>query len=197
VPGAVGIGERFSGKVGIKCEAGCRPDGWTLEVRDQSGEPVATVFPHDQPWPDTEGLFGNEVVLQAPESEGELRWEVVATGIESGARDSAEPETSHEEVRGTFGFRVLPRGDGWLTVVAVGRETQAPIAGASVVVHPHRTVTDDKGLARLELPAGRYRLFVTGPGFLPLRIEGELSGDDSIRAELEPDREPSDAELWS
>ena len=84
-----------------------------------------------------------------------------------------------------------------MTVIAVERETQNPVPGARVVVHPFRAVTDPDGVAEMDLPRGRYRLFVSGEGFLPRRLEGELSDDMTVRAELDVDREPSDAEVWS
>jgi hypothetical protein len=40
-------------------------------------------------------------------------------------------------------------------------------------------------------------VFVSGKNFFPLRLEGELTADLTIDAELEVDREPTDAELWS
>jgi hypothetical protein len=72
-----------------------------------------------------------------------------------------------------------------------------PIAGAKVVVHPYRALTDADGVAEIRLPKGAYRLFVSGHERFPFRSDGEISGDLTITAELDDDFGPSDAELWS
>ena len=38
VPATIECGETFGVKVGVKCSSGCRPDGWTVEVRDHDGK---------------------------------------------------------------------------------------------------------------------------------------------------------------
>lgn len=202
VPPGVVSGEQFSARVGIRCEAACRPDGWSLEIRDHTGETLASVIPRDEPWPETEALYGNEVALRAPASAGEFRWEVVAPGIEGAVGNADEPASNHAEAGVALALRVLPRPHGRLNVVAIDRESQAPVPGARIFVHPFAAVTDAQGVASLELPAGPYRLFVTGRSFLPLRIDGELADGApehaaTVRAELERDREPSAAERWS
>jgi hypothetical protein len=52
-------------------------------------------------------------------------------------------------------------------------------------------------VAELSLPRGQYRLFVSGQSFFPFRSDGELKSDLTIRAELDPDLGPTDAEIWS
>jgi hypothetical protein len=71
------------------------------------------------------------------------------------------------------------------------------VRGARVVVHPYRAVTDAEGVAELRVPKGAYRLFVSGGDYFPFRSDGEIGADVTIRAELDVDRGPSDAELWS
>ena len=103
----------------------------------------------------------------------------------------------HDEAQARFSIRTVPAPECLLTVIAVDRETQSPIAGAKVAVHPYRTVTDSRGIAELRVPKGRYRLFVSGRDHFAFRRDGDVEADTIVRAELEPDLGPSDAELWS
>ncbi len=99
--------------------------------------------------------------------------------------------------RARFGVRVVSAPECRVTVVALDAESRAPVEGARVVAHPYRAVTDERGMAELHVPAGEYRLFVSGRGCIPFRFDGALTTDTTIRAELEQDRELSDADIWS
>jgi hypothetical protein len=203
VPSAVECGEPFEIRVGIKCEQGCDPHAWPLEIRDHSGRALLTAAPMARPWPDTEALYGLTAKLAAPEVEGLFAWEVFAPAAATAANESAgtdeasADESRHAEINAPFSIRTVASADCRLTVIAVDRETQDPVPGATVLVHPFRAVTDPQGVAGIDLPKGRYRLFVSGNGFLPRRLDGELSQDVTVRTELDVDREPSDAEVWS
>lgn len=169
---------------------------WTLEVHDHQGVLLATVTVADEPLSGTEALYPAEVNLTAPDAEGLFRWEVLTPAIcvEPTGEDSYAHE--HESATTRFNVRAVPEADCRLTVNAIDRETQVAVQGAQVVVHPYRAVTNENGVAELSLPRGHYRLFVSGRDFFPLRLDGELTTDMTIRAELEIDRAPSDAELW-
>jgi hypothetical protein len=188
-PSAVECGQKFSAKLGVKCSCACRPDGWVIEVRDHGKRTLATVRPGDAPWPGTDALYYADVELTAPDAEGLYEWEgrLPATALDS----------AHSECSATFGVRVVPAADCRLTVVAVDIESQAPIMGAKVVVHPYRTSTDERGVAEISVPKGKFRLFVSGRNYLPFRSDGEATKDVTIRAELAADVGPSDAEVWS
>jgi hypothetical protein len=188
-PPAVECGRRFSIKLGIKCAAECRADGWMLEVHDHDGNLRATTALADEPWPGTAALYYTQVELIAPDSEGLYAWQTVAPAT---AR-----EAEHIETSASFNIRAVPPPEYRLTVVATTKQTQAPIKGAKVVVHPYRTVTDEHGIAHLSLPRGTYRLFVSGGGHLPFRSDGEVTADMTIVAELASDTGPSDADVWS
>ena len=84
-----------------------------------------------------------------------------------------------------------------MTIVATDAERRTPVEGARVVAHPYRTVTDERGAATLQVPAGQYRLFVSGKGYAPFRLDGEVKSDTTIRAALVQDVELSDADIWS
>ncbi|MCY3845376.1 MAG: hypothetical protein OXH69_17775 [Acidobacteria bacterium] len=117
-----------------------------------------------------------------------------ATGDVAAAKD---PATPHAPARAGFGVRVVPPAACLLTVVATHAEDGKPAEGARVVAHPYRALTDERGVAEMRLPAGEYRLFVSGNGCVPFRFDGKVTADTTIRAVLTQDRELSDADIWS
>ena len=219
VPAAIERGRRFDVRIGIACSSARRLDGWRVEVRDHEGGNRATATVGEEPWPGTDALYHAEVALVAPEAEGLYTWEAAAvtrvasaTGVGSATGGAEEPggvaETGDAAEpggvvdaqtggRARFGVRVVSAPDCLVTVTAVDAESGTPVEGARVVAHPYRTVTDARGEAELRVPAGEYRLFVSGKGCIPFRFDGEVKADTRIRAELEQDRELSDADIWS
>lgn len=208
VPGPLERGAGLTIKVGVRCEAACRPDAWQVEVHDDTGRVLASAVLGDEPWPGTAALYHAALELDAPATEGLHVWTVVAPadgaapdsqGEPAGpARTGAESATvGHGHASAELMLRVVPAPECRLTVIAVDRERQTPVAGARVVLHPYRALTDARGVAEIGLPRGPYRLFVSGRGYLPFRNDGELTADATIRAELDLDRGPSDAELWA
>ena len=189
VPPAIESGREFSVKVGVKCSSGCRPDGWAFELRDHEGIGLATASPGGESWPGTADLHYAEVALRAPDEAALYEWEAAASAV-----DAKRP---HEPGAAPFGVRVVPKPDCLVTVLATDRESGNPVEGVRVVVHPYRTVTDAGGVAKLTVPKGEYRLFVSGQGYLPFRDDREVTKDVTIPAELDLDVPLSDADLWS
>ncbi len=188
-PPSVECGETFRVKLGARCARRCRPVGWTLEVRDHEQNTLATVRLEDQVWPHTDALYYADVKLRAPDREGLYRWEARAT-----ARGL---DASHAASVAALNLRVMATPECVLTVEAVDAETQAPVKGAQVVVHPYRAFTDARGVAAVKVVEGEYRVFVSGKGHVPFRSHCMVNADMTIRAPLVLDREPSDAEIWS
>ena len=188
-PSAIECGEKFSIKVGVKCSSECRPDGWAFGVRDHDGKKQATGTLSEDSWPGAAALYYAEVDLRAPETEGLYAWQAKAPG--------AGPVMLHAECTAGFGVRVVSAPECLLTVLAIDMESQTPVKGAKVVVHPYRAVTDERGVAEVRVPKGEYRLFVSGGDYFPFRSDGEVKTDITIRAELALDQGLSDAEVWS
>ena len=188
-PSTIECGERFSIKCGVKCSAECRPDGWALEVRDHEGKKLAGATLSDAPWPDTAALYYTEVNLTAPDTDGLYAWDAKAT--------APGLDVPHAECIASFGVRVVPTPECVLTVEAIDMESQTPVKGAKVVVHPYRAFTDERGVAQVRIPKGEYRLFVSGKNYFPFRRDGEVETDIAIRAELAVDPGLSDADIWS
>ncbi len=189
VPSAIECGETFSTKLGVKCSSECRPDGWALEVRDHDGKELARATLNDDPWPGTAAVYYTEVDLTAPDTEGLYAWEAKAP--------AAGLDIPHAECIVSFGVRVVPAPECLVTVVAIDMDSQAPVKGAKVAVHPYRAVTDERGVAEVKVPKGDYRLFVSGKNYFPFRSDREVSTDMTIRAELAVDPGLSDADIWS
>lgn len=193
VPSAIECGKPFTIKLGVKCADGCQPAGWPVEVRDGDGVTRATVALGDALWPGTAALYYVDLQLTAPAEVGLFGWEAVAPALLSDADDAS----GHAESRMAFSLRAVPAPDFRLTVIAIDRKSQAPVPGVKVVVHPYQARTNAAGVAELDLPRGQYRLFVSGKDFFPFRTDGELTSDLTLRAELDLDLGPTDAELWS
>lgn len=189
VPPAIVVGETFDVTLGVKCASECSPEGWSLEIADHEGREQATVEPGDGPWPGTTALYFARVTLVAPDAPGLYGWEVVS--------QATSAELAHAECKADLSVRVVPKPECTLEVVAVDAERQTPVPGAKVVVHPYRALTDEQGRARLKVPKGAFRLFVSGKNYFPFRTDGELDADLMIRAELAIDRGLSDADIWA
>lgn len=183
VPVTIECGKTFSVRVGVKCSSGCRSDGWTVEVHDHDGKRQASATTSSAPWPDTAGLHHAQVELNAPDREGLYTWEVRAP--------VNAPEIPHAEGVARFGVRAVPTPECLLTVVAVDVESQTPVEGAKVVVHPYKTFTDEDGVAKVRIPEGEYRIFVSGKRYVPFRSDCDVKADVTIRADLALDRELS------
>ena len=188
-PSTIECGEKFSIKLGVKCSSDCRSEGWAVEILDQDGNKRATATLSGEPWPGTTALCYTEVDLSAPDTAGLYTWEAKAPvdGL----------DIPHAECSARFGVRVVPPPECLLTVVAIDMESQTPVKGAKVVVHPYKAFTDERGVAEVRVPAGEYRLFVSGKNYFPFRSDGKVKTDVTIRAELALDLELSDADVWS
>jgi hypothetical protein len=180
-------------KVGVKCAAECGTVVRRVEIRDADGRRVASASIGDAPWPGTSGLYYAELEVCSPETVGLHAWEAYAAPV---AGETAGP-AAHAAASVRFQVRVVPAPDCQLTVVALDARSRAPIEGANVVIHPYRALTDARGVAAIRVPKGAYRLFVSGRNHFPFRSDGEVNSDMTIRAELDVDLGPTDAELWS
>ena len=78
-----------------------------------------------------------------------------------------------------------------VTVEAFDGDTQAPIEGAHVLLHPYRGLTDERGVAKVKVAKGRYTLFVSGFNYIGHERIIDVASDVTARAELavEPEEE--------
>ena len=91
---------------------------------------------------------------QAPIATGDHRWQVETAGSDAGVPHAAGSVA--------FAIKVVSPPDHEVTVEAFDSEKQAPIKGAHVLLHPYRALTDERGMAKIKVAKGRYKLFVSG-----------------------------------
>jgi len=176
LPSAIAAGERFGLKVGIKCSAGCKLTGRQLSIFDGEGAQVGAASLLDDVWPGTSALYFAEVEAQAPLTTGDYKWEIKTSGS-----DSSVP---HAAGSFTFAVKVVRPPDCKVTVEAFDSETQTPIKGAHVLLHPYRALTDESGVAKVKLAKGRYKLFVSGFKYIAYENIIDVAGDVTTRVEL-------------
>jgi hypothetical protein len=180
VPSATGAGERFRIAVGARCPAGCNLGGRELSIFTQEGAQAVTAKLGRDVWPGTEALYFAEVEAQAPPAAGSHSWEAKIPGWD------AEPP--HAACSCPISVRVVAAPDCVVTVKAVDRETQAPIRGARVVMHPYRALTGDDGVAKIRVARGQYDILVSGSQYLAASTSVEVTDDFTTCAELDSDQ---------
>ena len=182
VPATVVVGERFTVKVGIKCSTDCVLENTEFTIVDQEGATVATGT-LGPPWPGTSALYSTEIELRAPATEGLFKWEVRIPGSDVGM--------PHGEGAAAFSVRFVPAPDFNLTIEVFDIQKQTPINNAGVVMHPYRARTNAEGIARLSVQGGKYTIFVSGPKYIPMRTDVDVTEDMTSRVELmlEPPKE--------
>ena len=168
VPSAIVARERFSIKVGIKCSNECHLANTDFGIYDDKGAQVATGTLPDEHWPGTTGLYVAEIELAAPADEGLYTWSV----------------KGHAEGFTTFGVRVVSAPECLVRVEAVDQVTRTPLSGARVVMHPYKTVTDERGVAEVRVAKGAYQLFVSQTRYLTFALPVDVTSDMTARAEL-------------
>jgi len=183
IPSAIVAGDRFRIAVGIKCANECNLTNGAFGIYDHEGAQVATGTVSGDRWPGTTGLYVAEVELVAPAKEGLYTWSAKTPALDVGV--------PHAEGAVSFGVRIVSPPEYVVTVETVDRASQAPLAGARVVMHPYKAVTDERGVARVRVAKGAYRLFVSQTRYLTFGVPVEVTRDMTTRAELdvEPVRE--------
>jgi hypothetical protein len=180
VPPTTVAGERFAVSVGVRCSGGCNLGGRALNIFDQEGSPAGTVTLGHDVWPGTEALYFAQIEATAPFAVGSHQWDAKFSGWEA--------ELPHAGGSVPVMIRVVPAPQCVVTVEAVDRETQAPIAGARVVMHPYRAVTDDNGIARLPVAKDQYDVLVSMSRYVQACASIEVTADATTRVELDTDR---------
>jgi hypothetical protein len=177
IPSAIVAGDRFRIKVGIKCSIECDLANRAFGIHDHEGKQVARGTLAADRWPGTTALHVAEVELVAPSSEGLYAWSVRGP--------VPEPGLPHAEGSASFGVRVVPQPEYVVTVETVDRESRTPLSGARVVMHPYKAVTDERGVAKVRVAKGAYKLFVSQTSYLTFGLPVDVSTDMTARAELD------------
>lgn len=190
LPAPVVIGERFTAKIGIKCSAECRLTGQLVKIRDEAGIKVGEGSLGDASWPGTQALYWAEVRFEAPPKEGSFTWSVgsVATELES----------SHREASAVLSFSTVGPPEHTVRVEVVRDDTEDPIDKVAVRLGIYRASTDERGLAKFELPSGEFELTACKPGFEADPATVKVMGDLEVRivARYVPPTNPDDEQIW-
>jgi hypothetical protein len=176
IPSAVVAGERFNIKVGIKCSRECDLKSCNFRIYNHDGAEVTAVTLSGNRWPGT-GLHFAELELEAPGVQDLYTWSVKCAGWAVGI--------PHDEGSVSFGIRVVGQPECLVTIETIDRETQLPLSGARVVMHPYRALTDERGVAKVHMAKGAYQLFVSQTNYLTFALPVEVTANMTARAELD------------
>jgi hypothetical protein len=176
LPSAIVAGERFRFNVGIKCSAGCNLTGRQLTIFDHDGEQAGTGRLREEVWPGTSALYFADMEARAPLAPGDYAWRLESPGAGDGL--------PHAAGACAFAVKVVSAPDHEVTVEAIDGEKQVPIGGAHVLLHPYRAYTDERGMAKVKVAKGRYKLFVSGFNYIAYEGVLDVAGDVAMRAEL-------------
>ncbi len=188
LPSAIAADERFRFKVGVACSAGCKLAGRPLSIFDHEGAEAGAGRLLDEIWPGTCALYFAEVEAKAPPTPGDYAWraEIPGCGL----------KPPHVAGSFTFMVKVVNAPDCEVTVAAFDGATHTPVNGASVLLHPYRTRTDETGVAKFKVTRGRYKLYVSGFNYVPYEDDIEVGGDFATRVELAAEPEGQDDYRW-
>ncbi len=177
VPSTITAGEKFSIKVGMKCSSECGVVDTEVGIFDHKASQVTTAMINGDIWPGSSALYFTEVELEAPAQEsGYCTWE-------ARVRES-ETEIPHAEATATFGIRLVPPPECLVTLEVFEADRRTPIKAANVVMHPYRTITDERGVAELRVPKGTYNVLVSASNHEPVSRTVEVTDDIITRTEL-------------
>ncbi len=183
-------GSRFGVRVGIKCSALCSLGGQLVEVRDEAGVKLGDGRLGDDPRPGTSALYEAEVSLVAPSQAGVFSRSVSFA--------PTELDLPHREASGDFTFRSLEPPEHTVTVQLVPKGIDAPMDNIEVRLGAYRAETDERGLARVEVPKGTYELSAWRIDIEPVSTELEVTGDAMVEVDAAPRRvvDEDEERLW-
>ena len=170
-------------KVGVRCVEGCPLVGQQIEIRDAAQNRVAAAKTGPAPLPGTTGLYWAEADLIAPPVEGPHLW--------TARFSSSDLETPHLASSLTFSSITVKPPQHRVTLEVVEEKTNTIIDVCEVRLGVFRTLTNENGVATLEVPHGTYELNVWKMGYEFVTRNLEINADLSIRVELPLEPEPS------
>ena len=161
-------------KVGLKCSAGCELSGNAVEIQDPTGRMVACAQLGPATWPGTTGLYWAELDFVAPATPGTNTWLV---------------RSQHGDACSSVSCITVQPPDYSVTISIHDRDTKAPIPDAEVRLDMYRASSDDRGLAKIELPKGPYTLSVWKMGFAHFSMELDVTSTFVFDVEIEAEPE--------
>lgn len=180
VPSPVIAGHRATLKAGIACSSGCDLTGTRIDIYDDTGRRVGGGEAGSLPWPATRGLHWVECDVAAPDVEGEHSWSVQATA----------PGTSHTLVSSVIRFIASRPPEHRVTFDVIEQGSGVPLAGVELRIGTFRAVTNDAGIAHVDVPGGTYEVRAWKIGCDLLSTTAHIAGDDTIRLRVTVAAEP-------
>jgi hypothetical protein len=167
-------GRRATPKVGISCPWGCVLAGTTIEIRDQQGALLGSGVTGSEPWPDTLALYWVELDVAAPETEG-----THGLSIHAAPQDSVHPPL--ESIVCVVASRPPEHR---VTFEVIEKGSRDPVGGVELRVGAFRASTDDRGMARIDVPGGTYDMCAWKIGHYLLSTAARVAGDMTIQLEI-------------
>jgi hypothetical protein len=183
IPSPLPLGGSAKVKVGLRCAAGCPLTGQKIEIRDDKHKLITATKLGSTPWPGTLGLYWAEADLVAPFAEGTHVW--TAQFSPSGL------EMPHLASSLTFSLTTAKPPEHTVTVEVLQKDTHSVVDSAEVRLEVYRTLTNENGIACLEVPRGTYQLNVWKMGYEFATRNLEVNSDQSLTVELPVEPEPS------
>ena len=179
-PFPVIAGSKFTLKAGVKCFAGCKLTGQTVEIYDSEGTKLAAGTLSEEPWQDTVATYWAELEFDAPSEEGVYEWELKFPKLDL--------EYSHEEASHTFVFRVTRQPDHYLTIEVISDIEKTPVVGALVTITlegtTYRGWSDNAGIVKFNVPKGDYSLLITAEDHQDFEDNIAVESDQVKRIEI-------------
>lgn len=170
------VSETLTVRAGATCSSGCRLGGQKIEVHDEAGMKVAEARLDDEPRADTEALYEARLDLVAPDKPGVVRYTV-----------SLSPDgldLPHEGAAAAFTTRCLALPQHEVTVLLRAVDLDASFAGVDVRLGAYRAKTNEKGIAKIGVPAGTYQLTVWRIDIEPVTGELDVTGNATTEVEV-------------
>jgi hypothetical protein len=183
IPSPLPLGGAARIKVGVRCAVGCPLPGQQIEVFDSANNRVGSAKTGPSPLSGTIGLFWAEAEILAPLTEGPHLW--------TARLFPSNLETAHAASSLTFSLITVRPPEHRVTVEVIQENTNSPIDTAEVRLDAFRALTNESGLATLEVPKGRYELNVWKMGYEFVTRNLEINSDQTLRIELPVEPEPS------
>jgi len=183
IPSPLRLGASAKIKFGVRCAKGCPLIAQPLEILDSTQKKISSAKTGPSPLPSTTGLYWAEAEIVAPKIEGPQLW--TARFSPSGL------ETEHSASSLTFSLITVRPPEHRITVEVVHEKTAIPLDRTEVRLDAFRTLTNEQGVATLEVPKGSYQLNVWKMGYQHVSRDMEINSDQWVKIELVLEPEPS------
>ena len=170
------IGRTTKIKVGAKCSAGCQLTDHEISIHDAAGQVIARAGFGATAWPGTSGLYWVDIEFRAPTEAGTHTFWV---------------ECEHGEAYSEFSFITVEPPDHSLTIQIHDKATQEPIPEVEIRLGVYRSISNERGLARIDAPKGSYTLTAWKLGYELFSTELNITSTVAIEVEIAVEPEPA------